>query len=163
MTHPNMPARRKVGPKLKKELESVAFELDRVLAEKAAVAAREKELKDRIREIATKYDLPFAKGASQYLNVPEIGKALRVTRPEQTPSIDPEAFLAEVGKDLFHELVTVLKVELRLSEWLQAVEEERVTEEQLLSCVKVADPNAQEPITISLAKPFDPKEDSPRE
>lgn len=163
MTQPSIPSRRNVGPKLKAELADITTKLADVLSRKAEAASEEKALKDRIREIAAKFDLPFAKGASQYLNVPGLDKALRITRPEATPTIEPEAFRAAIGNDLFHELVTVLKVELKLPEWLQAVEDERVTEAQLLDCIKAADPTAGDPITISLSKPFDPKEDVSRD
>jgi hypothetical protein len=157
MAQPATPPRRNVGPKLQKELFRISVELDRVLFSKAGLAADEKVLKDRIREIASSYDLPFPKGASQYLNVPEIGKALRITRPEATPKIDPEAFLAAVGPELFHQLVTVVKVELRLPEWLQAVEDERVTEAALLDSLQEQDQGANDPITIALVTSFDPK------
>lgn len=163
MTQPTIPTRRNVGPKLRKELADITIQLASVLKRKAEAAKEEKALKDRIREIAARFDLPFAKGASQYLNVPEIDQALRITRPESTPTIDPEAFRKSVGTELFHELVTVLKVELKLSEWLKALEEERVTEDQLLDSIKTADPDAGDPITISLAKPFDPKDDVSRD
>lgn len=152
-----IPTRRNVGPKLKEELTDLTVQLSGVLQRKAEVAKEEKAIKDRIREIAEKFDLPISKDASQYLNVPEAGKALRITRPEPTPIIEPEAFRQRVGTDLFHELVTVLKVELKLPEWLKAVEDERVTQEQLMDCIKPIDPDAPDPITISLAKLVDTK------
>lgn len=157
MTQPPIPTRRTVGPKLKKELHDIALALSAVLADKADLAKREKELKSRIREIVTVYDLPFAKGASQFLNVPELDKSLRVTRPDPAPQIDPEAFRTAVGTDLFHELVTVLKVELKLPEWLQALEDERVTEASLLESLKGQEPGSDDPLTIAFSPSFDPK------
>ena len=157
MTQPPIPSRRNVGPKLKKELEVISEKLADALARKAAAAKDEATLKVRIKEIAASYDLPFSKGASQYLNVPAIDRALRITRPEVTPVIDPDEFLAEVGVEMFHRVVQVLKVELRLTEWLKAVEDELVTEAALSNSIKQADPDAADPITIALATTFDPK------
>lgn len=156
MTQPAIPIRKNVGPKLKKELSDIAIKLADVLKRKADAARDEKDLKARIHEIAAVYDLPMSKSASQYLNVPEINKALRITRPESTPEIEPGAFREAVGTELFHELVTVLKVELNLAEWLQAVEDERVTEAQLLDSLKERD-SAEDKMSISLAAMLDPK------
>lgn len=158
MTYPPIPIRKTVGPKLKKELSGLTEELAVVLAAKSDYEKREKAIKARIKEIALKYDLPLTKSASQYLNVPAVGKALRITRPDPAPVINPEAFLTSVGQALFHELVTVLKVELRLPEWLQALEDERVTEKQLLDCLKEPTRPGEDPITIGLSATLDPGE-----
>lgn len=158
MTHPSIPSRRNVGPKLKKELEDLSVKLADVLSRKATAAKEETALKARIKEIAAVYDLPYTKGASQYLNITALGRSLRLTRPEITPVIDPEEFLAEVGPDLFHKVVKVLKVELKLTEWLQALENEEVTEANLSNAIKPIDIEAPDPITIAMAAQFDPKD-----
>ena len=119
--------RRGVGPKLTAKLEQLTAELAEAERVAKAAEARVDEIKVAIREIVDGYDLPVQEGQSQYLNVPAQQRTLRVTRTAPAPTLNPERFLAEVGRDVFLDVVTVKKVELDVPRWQVAVAQERAT------------------------------------
>lgn len=93
-----------------------------------AVAAAE-TLKAQIREVA--------KEGQAFLFGPEdktvkIG-VLKITRSDENPSppLIPEELRKRIPDDLFHEVITIKTADIDLRAWRRAVEEERVTDDDL--------------------------------
>ena len=144
------PTRPTVGPVLKKQLAELGLELEGVLAAKKAAADRESEIKTKIKEIVSRYDLPVAEGPSQYLDIPDTELSLAVVRPERSVTVVPEKLRERVGDDLFHLLCVIKTVAFDMSKWALLKDEERVTDADLVASLPAEDP--AEVITIKLAK-----------
>jgi hypothetical protein len=140
---------------LEKELDHLTEKLVEVKKSSKALEKQEDEIKGRIRAIALAYNLPVTRGSSQYLNLSSIRKALRITRPEKTPKINPEKLRELVGDDLFHEICTVLSVDLDISKWHDLVDQEAVLESMLFDAIIPDDPDAPEALTIAVSSPID--------
>jgi len=126
--------RKKMPTALMAELAGIAVRLLHTLDDKKALEEKEADAKARIKELAREYDLPLDEGTSQYLNVPDLGKALRVSRSEPKLKVDPQAFLERLGPERFLEVCTVTGVDIDLKVWDRLVELELVKEKDLLDC-----------------------------
>ena len=116
--------------------EEVASELARVYDEYKLLEKGVEGLKARLRELVGGTEGLRRERSSRYLDLPMENKTVGVGDPDVRQSIDPGRLRERLGDDaLFLRLVTVDKVTLRLDEWLQAVEDELVTEGDLLAAV----------------------------
>ena len=122
---------RKITRRQEAELRRLAAELAETRDRAKELADRERAIRERILEIVDGRELPIVSGRSQYLNVPEIGRALRVTRQDPRIEIDPERLREEVGDEVFHLVCRVRKVDFDASRWQMLLDEERVTDSML--------------------------------
>lgn len=117
----------------------VATELADFYDEWKRLERRAKVLKDYLHQTYAGEVLDRV-GNSLFLDLPEVGRTVRLTEPEPTETLNPERFRALVDDDeLFLRLVRVKAVELDVSAWLEEVRAERFSETDLLDCVDTSE------------------------
>lgn len=128
------PDKRSLTITVSKKLRILAVELESILSAKAELTAREDRAKKEIRKILESYELPESTGKTQSLPIPELGgRPLTVTIPEETIKPDPEKLLALIGWENFRKVVTIKDIGINLPVWDLLVEEELVTNSDLLN------------------------------
>ena len=95
-----------------------------------AVTKVAEEIRAQILTIVEEYDLPIVEEKSQYFNA-DCGVALRVTRGEYVPIINPQLLLSSIGIENFYDVCVVEKVQLDQEKWEAAVDAERVVMDDL--------------------------------
>jgi hypothetical protein len=116
-------------------------ELDAILSELVAIDEQERGLVKRKEELKVRF-VGLAEKHLEALGPSRVWagatKRVRATWPESTPTVDWDAFMREVGPDLFAEVCRVKGAELDLERWNEAVKEERVTDRKLEKCINSA-------------------------
>lgn len=123
--------RQQAGPQTIRKLASLVADLKQSLAVQKRAGEIVDGIKREIKELTSRYALPVQEERSEYLSVPAAEATLRVTRSAPAPTLNPTRLLAEVGREVFLDVVIVQKVELNLEGWRAALAAERVTTGQL--------------------------------
>jgi hypothetical protein len=112
------------------------------------------ELSDKLREIAILIEnltMPVGNAGKTTKFVSKSGNSVRATRTSPNPVVNPEKLRKKIGNDsLFISLIKVLKLELDVDKWKEAVEDELVTQSTLLDSLDT--PESYMTITISGGK-----------
>jgi hypothetical protein len=142
-----------VGQASKAQLESLVDEYISYEVKIRELQGKQAPLKAKIVEIANKYDLPIPVGNAGKTTkfVSKSGNSVRATRTSPNPVVNPEKLRKKIGNDsLFISLIKVLKLELDVDKWKEAVEDELVTQSTLLDSLDT--PESYMTITISGGK-----------
>lgn len=123
--------------------EEVAARLAEVYDTHQSLKREVEDLKARLRELVGTTDGLRRDKSSLYLDLPFEGKSVGVSDPDIKSVVNPtklrsalrERLGDDQGDELFLELVNVKSVELNVDKWLQALEDELVTEQLLLDCL----------------------------
>lgn len=116
--------------------EDVAARLARAYDKWKKAESEVEDLKAQLRVLVNDADGLRRDRSSLYLDLPAQGKSVGVSDAGLTQSVNPQRFRDRIADDeLYLRLVTVTKVTLNLPEWLLAIEEERVTEDDLLAAI----------------------------
>ena len=129
----------KAGPATVSKLEALGKRRLRLAKLMARIKTSIEDVDSELFKLATRYSLPSQVGKSEFLKTPDV--SIRVTRPEYSPTINPQKFLEALGDTLlFFEVVKVLKVELNVDAWEKAVGEERAKRSSLTASLEQRDP-----------------------
>lgn len=111
------------------ELSRLTKRIKILQAARKAIDTRIDAAKDEVEKIFLEYDIPQISPVSRRFRADD-GSTVRVTNPEPKISIDPAKFLAAVGPEIFLDVVEIVSVELKPSEWEKALAEERLIPEK---------------------------------
>lgn len=134
--------------KIQRELTRKGTQLGKTLRKLHELEEKASILKNQLADLLEQH--VELEGKSRYFQLPD-GSKLRGTWPELTPTLDWDAFMRDLGPELFASVCKVKSGELDVEAWEQSKALELVTDSQLSA--HMGDPAPRRPtVTVDVPK-----------
>lgn len=133
-------AKRKAGKIISAKILELSTELQEINKQLDSLKTRKSEIENTIVDLHSKWEFTRSSGKSDFFDLPELNKSLRVTYPDSSASVDPYKFIEIFGVDTFFEICTISSATFDMDKWLLARKEERVVASKLKDALKEGSP-----------------------